>query len=411
MIKIYTLNNGIRVVINKIEGVYSASFGVFVGAGSANERIKENGISHFIEHVTFKGTKKRNSFDISNDIELIGADINAYTTRNLTCYYVKSTAYHTKEALEILSDVFLNSVYDEDELEKEKNVILQEINMCEDTPDDLCADLLNEAYFGKTGYGARILGDKKRVKSFKRTDVLNYKQKYYTTDNIVISVSGGIDEGEVLKLVDEYFGCVEKSKCAEKPVYNTENLAQSLSKSKNITQTHICLGFKAVGILSDDADAFNIATYVLGGGMSSRLFQTVREKLGLCYSVYSFMSAYTDCGYSMIYAGVDPKKASDAYDAVILETDKFKREGITDEEFKRSSEQMKSSLVFAQESVSSQMQLHGKRLLLTGECLDFDERFSKLEKITKDDVNGLIDRLFDIKTLAKSIVGKGVKPL
>lgn len=411
MINIYTLQNGIRVVIKKIEGVYSASFGVFVGAGSANETTEENGISHFIEHVTFKGTEKRSSFDISNDIELIGADINAYTTRNLTCYYVKSTAYHTKEALEILSDVFLNAVYDETELEKEKNVILQEINMCEDTPDDLCADLLNEAYFGKTGYGARILGDKKRVKSFNRAAVSAYKQKYYTTDNIVISVAGGIDEKEVLNLVEEYFGCVKKSDCAEKPVYNTENLANSLSKSKNITQSHICLGFKAVSILSDDVDAFNIATYVLGGGMSSRLFQTVREKLGLCYSVYSFMSAYADCGFSMIYAGVDPKKLNDAYDSIIFELNKFKSEKITDEEFKRSSEQMKSSLVFAQESVSSQMQLHGKRLLLTNECLDFKERFSKLEKMTKNDVNGLIDRLFDVDKLAKAIVGKGVKPL
>ena len=411
MIKIYSLDNGIRVILNKIEGVYSISVGVFVGAGSTYETPKENGISHFIEHVTFKGTKKRTSFDISNDTEMIGADINAYTTRNLTCYYVKSTAYHTKEAVEILSDVFLNSVYDEGELEKEKNVILQEINMCEDTPDDLCADLLNEAYFGKTGYGARILGDKKRVLSFTRDDVLNYKKKYYTTDNIVISVSGGFDESVVKLLIDEYFGGKEKSYCAKKPVYNTENLAKSLSKCKNITQTHICLGFKGAGILSDDADACNIATFVLGGGMSSRLFQTVREKLGLCYSVYSFMSAYVDCGYNMIYAGIDPNKLGDAYDAIINEVEKLKREKITDDEFKRSSEQVKSSLVFAQESVSSQMQLHGKRLLLTNECIDFDERFAKLEKMTKNDVNGLIERLFDTNVLAKSIVGKSVKPL
>ncbi len=411
MLKIFTLDNGIRVVINKLSGVFSVSFGIFVGAGSAYETPEENGISHFIEHVTFKGTGKRSSFDISNDAEMIGADINAYTTRNLTCYYIKSTAYHTAESFEILSDVFLNSVYLEEELEKEKSVIVQEINMYDDTPDDLCADLLTEAYFGKTGYGARILGTQKRVESFSREDVFNYKKKYYTTDNIVISVCGLVEEEEVLTLVNRYFGGIPKSTCAKKPQINRENLCNSVAKNKDISQAHICLGFPAVGLSDQDVDAFNIAIYVLGGGMSSRLFQAVREKLGLCYSVYSYMTAYVDCGYAMIYAGVDKDKILPAYEAIINETEKLNAEKITEEEFKRSSEQMKSSLVFAQESVSSQMQIHGKRLLLLGSCLDFSERFDKLSKLTKNDVNGLIGRLFDVKCLSKSVVGKKVKPL
>ncbi len=411
MLKIFTLDNGIRIVINKLDGMFSVSFGIFVGAGSAYETPKENGISHFIEHVTFKGTEKRSSFDISGDAEMIGADINAYTTRNLTCYYIKSTSYHTAESFEILSDVFLNSVYKTEELEKEKSVIVQEINMYDDTPDDLCADLLTEAYFGKTGYGARILGTQKRVESFTREDVFNYKKKYYTTDNIVISVCGCVEEEEVLSLIKRYFGDIPKSTVAKKPQINTENLCNSVAKSKDISQAHICLGFPAVGLSDKDVDAFNIAVYILGGGMSSRLFQTVREKLGLCYSVYSYMNAYVDCGYAMIYAGVDKDKILPAYEAIINEVEKLKAEKITEEEFKRSSEQMKSSLVFAQESVSSQMQLHGKRLLLLGSCLDFKERFDKLSKLTKNDVNGLIDRLFDIKCLSKSVVGKRVKPL
>ncbi len=398
-------------VINKLDGVFSVSFGIFAGAGSAYETPNENGISHFIEHVTFKGTNKRSAFDISNDAEMIGADINAYTTRNLTCYYIKSTAYHTAESFEILSDVFLNSVYKEEELEKEKSVIVQEINMYDDTPDDFCADLLTEAYFGKTGYGARILGTQKTVQSFTRDDVLNYKKKYYTTDNIVISVCGAVEEAEVLDLVNKYFGDIPKSVSAQKPQINRENLCQSMAKSKDILQAHICVGFPAVGLSNDDVDAFNIAVYVLGGGMSSRLFQTVREKLGLCYSVYSYMTAYVDCGYAMIYAGVDKDKILPAYEALINELQKLKAEKISEEEFKKSSEQMKASLVFAQESISSQMQIHGKRLLLLGNCMDFSERFDKLSKLTKNDVNGLIDRLFDIYSLSKAVVGKKVKPL
>lgn len=411
MIKIYNLKNGVRLVMDKISGVYSVSYGIFVGAGSRNEIGKENGISHFIEHVTFKGTEKRSSFDVSNDAEMIGADINAYTTRNLTCYYVKSTVEHGSEAFDILADMFLNSVYKEEELEKEKGVILQEINMYEDTPDDLCADLLTEAYYGKTGYGAKILGSSKTVNSFTRQDILNYKNKYYTTDNIVISVAGGMDERETIELVEKYFGDIPATCAAKKPVINTENLCGTVAKNKDVTQAHICLGYSAVGIGDENVDAFSIATYVLGGGMSSRLFQSVREKLGLCYSVYSYMTAFSDCGFGMIYAGVDKSKIGAAYDAIINESRKLKAEKITDEEFKRSSEQMKSGLVFAEESVSTKMQYHGKRMLLLGKTVDFKERLDKISKLTKSDVNGLIDRLFDIENLSKAIVGKKVNPL
>lgn len=410
-LKIYTLKNGVRLVVNELSGIYSVSFGVFIGAGSSNEEENENGISHFIEHVTFKGTEKRSSFDISNDAEMIGADINAYTTRNLTCYYIKSTTEHVSEAFEILSDVVLNSVYKKEELEKEKSVVLQEINMCDDTPDDLCADLLMQAYFGKNGYGAPILGTPATVKSFTRDDVLNYRKKYYTADNIVVSVCGWIKAEDIYPLVEKYFGNLSATKATVKPRINGENLCLSLAKNKDINQTHICLGFPAVGLKDEDVDLYNIATYVLGGGMSSRLFQSVREDLGLCYSVYSFMTAYVDCGFSMVYAGVDQERVDECYDAILKETEKLRRNKITAEEFKRSSEQMKSGLTFSEESASSQMQIHGKRLLLLGDVLDFKERLDRINKFTINDVNGLIDRLFDKNNVAKAIVGKDVKPL
>ena len=203
MIFNYTLKNGIRVVVNKLPGMFSSSIGILVGVGSTSETPEESGISHFIEHVTFKGTKKRTSFDISNESDMLGAQINAYTSKEMTCYYIKSTCDHTDKAFEILSDIFVNSVYKREELDRERGVIIEEINMYEDTPDDVCVELLSQAYFGELGFGAPILGPKENIKRFTKKDVNAFKRKYYTTDNIVVSVSGGVDEVQFLELCEK----------------------------------------------------------------------------------------------------------------------------------------------------------------------------------------------------------------
>lgn len=411
MLKIYQLKNNLKVVLNHIDGVHSVSAGIFVGAGSVNETTAENGISHFTEHVTFKGTKKRTSYDISHDSEMIGADVEAYTTRNLTCYYARSTSERAAETFEILADIFLDSVYPAEELDKERGVIIQEIDMYDDTPEDVCSELLLEAYFGKGGYGAHILGTKENVGSFTTCDVFDYRHKFYNPDNIVLSISGNFRDEEFIPLIERYFGALENIPSAVKPEVNKTNLCQSLASEKDINQVHIALGFPSVGLISDDLDAFNLAVYILGGGMSSRLFQVVREKLGLCYNIYSYLTAYVDCGFGMIYVGVDKKSIAPAYEAILNEITLLKRDKITDEEFTKCYEQMKSGIVFAQESVSAQMQLYGKQLLLKGKCIDFAERLNRLDKLSKNDVNGLIDRFFDPNYLSKAIVGKNVKPL
>jgi predicted Zn-dependent peptidase len=198
-------DNGLRLIINKIDGLLSVSAGVLVKRGSCNESEDENGISHYIEHVMFKGTETRTAFDISDQIDRIGAQINAFTSKELTCYYTKSTKEHLSTSLEILSDIFFNSLFDEKELEKEKGVVIEEINMSEDTPEDICLDLLSKSYYGEKGFGQTILGPVKNIKRFNREKVLAYMDKYYTADNVVISLAGNVDVERAIEDVEKFF--------------------------------------------------------------------------------------------------------------------------------------------------------------------------------------------------------------
>lgn len=411
MFKVYQLENGIRLVVNKVSGVYSVAIGLFVGAGSANETPEENGISHFIEHTTFKGTTTRSSLDIVKEIERIGADINAYTTRSETCYYVKSTAEHAEKSLEILADMYKNSVYDDEELKKEQGVVIQEIDMYDDVAEDLCLDVVMGAYYGDNGYGQTILGKKKNVKRFSHDEVMAYRNKYYTTDNLVVSICGGIDFDKAYELTNKYLGDIKKSTRHATPAINLQNLSQSLAVNKKINQTHIAFGFDGLSSSDENCLLLNTAVNILGGGASSRLFQTIREKMGLCYSVYAYYTAFKSSGMIAVYAGIEKGKTDDYINAVLAEIDKFKAEKITEEEFLCAKELMKSSLIFSKESVLGQMQYMGKRLLHFGKIDTFKKRLDKVNKITKDAVNGLIDGFFDVNTMSKAIVGDNVKPL
>lgn len=405
MVKYINFDNGLRLVINKMEGMLSVSAGVLVKTGSMNETKEENGLSHFIEHVMFKGTKNRTAFEISDHIDRIGAQINAFTSKELTCYYTKSTREHAGKSLEILSDIFFDSVFDKAELEKEKGVIVEEINMSEDSPEEVCLDLLAESYYGKSGLGQTILGPSKNVKKFTREDVLSYMQKYYTPDNVVISIAGNVDENEIEKIVKDLFADRFEKRKSAKQKKTLKSEFKSLYKTKRIEQSHI--GFAMQGFAVDDpiSDAFSIANTVLGGGMSSRLFQKIREELGLCYSVYSYASQYKDNGVLEIYAGVNTVERDLATEAIVSEVKKFKSDKITEQEYLRAKEQLKSAFVMGQESTASQMLLYAKYLLLLGKEFDFNERIKKIEKVTLKDVYGAIDRSFDIMNSATATVG------
>jgi len=398
-------DNGLRLIVNKIEGMYSVSVGVLVKTGSINETAEENGISHFIEHVLFKGTKKRSAFEISDYIDRIGAQINAFTSKELTCYYTKSTSERVGESLEVLSDIFFDSVFDKAELEREKGVIVEEINMSEDTPEDLCFDLLSESYYGKEGLGRTILGSAKNVKRFTEKDARAYMNKYYTADNVVISIAGNVDVIAVTKQVEEYFASRFVGQKSAPQVKTLRQQPQKLYKSKKIEQSHIGIAMQGMSISDEMSDAFSIANTVFGGGMSSRLFQKIREELGLAYSVYSYPSSYKNDGVLEIYAGVNTESRDLAAEAIAEEVRRFRREGITEQEFLRAKEQLKSSTVFGRESTSSQMLIHGKYLIYLDKEFDYDKRIQKLEKVTVNDVHEAIERSFDIDGASTATVG------
>ncbi len=411
MVKYKEFNNGLRLVVNKMEGMLSVSIGVLVKTGSMNESNLDNGISHFIEHVMFKGTEKRSAFEISDHIDRIGAQINAFTSKELTCYYTKSTSEHTEDALEILSDIFFNSKFDKEELEKEKGVVIEEIKMSEDTPEEVCLDLLAQGYYGKKGLGQTILGSIKNIKSFTRDDVIKYMDKYYTADNVVISVAGNIDIEKATALVEKYFA--DKFTRLKSTVQLKTELPEPkhLLKSKRIEQTHIGFAMKGLSLNDKNNDALAIANIILGGGMSSRLFQKIREELGLAYSVYSYASGYKDNGILEIYAGVNTSLRDLAVEAILGQIDLLKKQKITEQEFNRGKAQIKSAFIMGQESTASQMLLYAKHLILLGKEFDLKERIKRLEDVSIKDVSKVIDEYFCTKTMATATVGAKRSPL
>ena len=404
-------DNGLRLVVHKMEGLFTVSCGVLVKTGSVNETDVEHGISHFIEHSLFKGTEKRTSFEISDYVDRIGAQINAYTSKETTCYYTKSTAEHFEDSLEVLADIFFNSMLKQTELDKEKGVVTEEINMCEDEPEDLCLDLLAESFYGKDGLGRTILGTAKNVKSFSRDDLISYMDKYYTADNVVISVAGNVEEKQAEELAEKYFASkfVRLKSAPQKATLCVP--PQNLYKTKRTEQSHIGLCIPALGVKDERSIALNIANTVFGGGMSSRLFQRIREDMGLAYSIYSYMSSYKDRGVLEIYAGVNTSARESAEAAIAEEVKRFAENGVTEQEFLRGKEQIKSAFIMGQESTASQMLLYGRYLLMLDEIFNFEERVSKIENTKIEEVNAMAKEIFDLEKASTATVGPKRSPL
>ena len=410
MVHFKTFDNGLRLIVKQMPGLMSVTMGIIVHTGAAIETDAEDGISHFIEHMMFKGTRKRSAFRISDDMDAIGAQMNAYTSKDITCYYAKSTTGHAGEAFEILSDLFLNSTFPDEEITREKGVIIEEINMNDDTPDDLCLDLLSKAYYGERGYGRNILGPRENVNSFTRRDVEKYMARRYTAGNIVISMAGNIEPAYAEELVCRYFSGLRAS-TTEKITVKVENPAESLFRKKDIEQIHIGFAFPSVKRYDRLFDATQILNSVVGGSMSSRLFQKVREELGLAYTVYSYLSCYDEAGSVVVYSGVNAGNYRKSVDAVLGCIDDVKRKNISKEEFLRGKEQLTSSLVFAQESTSSQMLLYGKELIYSGKVYDFEERVNRIAQVSLDNIMEAAECNFNRDKLALAVVGNVDKPL
>ena len=410
MVTTKTLPNGVRVIVKRMEGLLSVTMGVLVGTGAAFETDAEDGISHFIEHMQFKGTDKHSAFELSDAFDALGAQVNAFTGKDMTCYYAKSTSDHAEEAFALLAELFLDSTFPEEEMAREKGVVIEEINMDEDSPEDLCLDLLARASFGNAAYGRNILGPASNVEGFTRQQIFDYKRARYCPQNVVVSFAGNIDISLAEELAEKHFGnmgCGNFENRKPVPVWKAENLF----RKKPIEQAHFAFAFPTVERDNPLNYATQVMNAVLGGGMSSRLFKKVREELGLAYSVYSYTSHYNETGVLTVYAGVNPQKAYEAADAVLSVIREFKKNGVSEEEFRRGREQMKSSNIFSQENTSSQMLLYGKQLLYKNEVYDFEKRMSEISALTRENIMEAIARNFDFEKISVSSVGKLEKPI
>jgi len=359
-----------------------------VRAGAVDEGGKA-GISHLIEHMMFKGTTSRSFRQISEDLEKLGTSVNAFTTKEATCYYVKSLSSNLALSIDVIADMIQDSLFDAAELEKEKDVIYEEMKMIEDVPDDFGMDLIQEAVFDGTPLAGRIIGSPESVKAIKRDDILAYTGERYTAPGMVISCSGMYDEDALIEALEKGFNA-RGTKEAEPRVYEAaEPTRIRNSIIKDIEQTHLFFGTKGVSFTNDDVYALNLYSSILGGGMSSRLFLTIREELGLAYSVYASDCPYTSDGQFTIYAGIADEKVNDAAAAIREVLTKLADEGVCDEELAKVKEQYKANYVFRRESNSARMFAAGRNMLLLGRIYTEEEILAGVDAVTKDDIKRL----------------------
>ncbi|USK35740.1 insulinase family protein [Bacillus sp. F19] len=392
MIKKYTCQNGVRIVLENIPHVRSVAIGVWIGTGSRNENEKNNGISHFLEHMFFKGTKTRSAREIAESFDSIGGQVNAFTSKEYTCYYAKVLDEHSDYALEVLADMFFNSTFDDIELKKEKNVVYEEIKMYEDTPDDIVHDLLSKATYGEHPLGYPILGTEETLAKFESDTLREYMDQYYTPENVVISVAGNISESFISE-VEKQFGSFETSQKGTEigaPAF----MNQKLARKKDTEQAHLCIGFDGLQVGHEKIYDLIVLNNVLGGSMSSRLFQDVREQKGLAYSVFSYHSSYQDNGMLTIYGGTGRAQLDVLFETIQETLATLKKEGITSKELTNSIEQMKGNLMLSLESTNSRMSRNGKNELLLGRHRSLDEMIEMINEVTADNVNALAKQLF-----------------
>ncbi|MBK5242821.1 pitrilysin family protein [Clostridium sp.] len=406
MYNLFKLNNGLRVVVENIEYVNSVSVGLWVENGSRNENIINSGISHFIEHMFFKGTSRRTAKQISEAVEDVGGQLNAFTGKESTCFYIKALDTHLELSLDILSDMLFNSNFSEDEIEKEKGVIVEEINMSEDSPEDVLIDLHTKAIWDTDSISLPILGTSDTVGSFSRKAILDYMDAHYEPENLVISIAGKFDMKNIEKLLEKYFG---DWNCKSKNIteYTSPKLFnQHFFRKKDIEQLHISLGIPGVETGNDDTYALILLSNILGGGASSRLFQKIREELGVCYSIYSYISAFKNTGIVSIYAGVNPMQSKVAIDAIQEEVTKFAKIGIDNERLSKTKEQLKGSYILGLESTSSRMFSNGKSVMFLNKINTPKDVLRKIDEIDMSRVNNVMERTFKNGIINSAFVGK-----
>ncbi|AEI44287.1 M16 family metallopeptidase [Paenibacillus mucilaginosus] len=399
----YTLNNGLRVVVEKIPTTRSVAFGIWVKTGSRHESQSQNGISHFIEHMLFKGTDKYSAKDIAEIFDGIGGNVNAFTSKEYTCYYCKVLDEHLPLAVDVLSDMFFNSVLDPAELAKEKNVIYEEISMYEDTPDDMVHDLIAKAAFEDHSLGYTIIGTQQNLAAMDSGTLRDYMNSHYTIGNTVISIAGNVND-DVIALMEKHFGAfaAQGTPSEEQPLSFHSNLQYHKKKTE---QNHICLSLPGLSAKDERLYAMVLLNNAIGGGMSSRLFQEIREKRGLAYSVYSYHTSYQDGGLFTIYTGTAPKQTDEVLKVTLEMMSDLKEKGLSEAELRKGKEQMKGSLILSLESTSARMNRLGKNELMLGRHYSLDEMIERVEAVEMEHITGLIGSMLS-SPFAVAMVGQ-----
>lgn len=404
MYKKEILDNGIRVVTEIIPHVRSASLGIWVDVGSRDEAPAENGISHFIEHMLFKGTRKRSARDIAIEMDSMGGELNAFTSKEGTTYYVKVLDEHLPRAVDLLSDIFNHSVFDPKEIDRERKVILEEIKMVEDTPDDLVHELLYETVWRGNPLGQPVLGSRKTVGGLTRENVKDYLAKYYRPSNIVISAAGKFDRNRLIDMLNDSFGGRKKNSPPKNSVPVAFNKDMKVS-SRKLEQAHICIASEGLPYNHKDRFGIYAMNTLLGSSMSSRLFQEIREKRGLAYSVYSYLTSMKDTGLLVIYTGVSPSKAPSVVKLISKEIKKIRKDGVTVEELDKVKEQLKGNVVLAMENTYNRMSQLAKQELYLDRHYTIDEVLDQINQVNKEQVEGIVKTVFKEGRMALTALG------
>ena len=403
MFKRIYLENNVPVVTESLKNMRSVVLGIWVKVGSRNETTDKNGISHCLEHMFFKGTKKRSVRDIAFEIDSLGGDLNAFTSREHTTFYIKVLDEYLEKGIELLSDIFLHPVFPEDELEKEKKIIKEEIKMVEDTPDEYIHDLFTQTIWGDTGLGQPVLGRRETVKSFTKNDLLTHIRRYYGTRDIIISCAGNFEHDLLIQNLKKNLGNLRRGSEPERrppPQYN----GKVAVFKKDLAEAHICLGVKGISQTSKDRYNLFVLNTILGAGISSRLFQEIREKRGLAYSIYSFIASYFDTGIWGVSAGVSRKKVREVLELIIKGMSSL-RDTLAEAELKRAKEQLKGNIILGLESTSSRMNNIARQEIYHGRYYSPREIIHEIESITLGQIKELVEKLVQKEYFSLTVYG------
>ncbi len=400
-----TLPNGLMVITEAMPAVRSISLGIWLRVGSRQEAQNENGLSHFIEHMVFKGTERRSAEEIARAADAIGGHLDAFTSKEYTNFSIKVLDEHLERAFDILADLVRRPLFRSEEITKESRVIEEEIRMVEDIPDDLVHEMFTQSYWRGHALGRPILGTRRTVRSFSRRRVLDFYQRHYTPENLLVTAAGHLEHSRILDLVNAAFKDLSPNGSSPRQAPPTPHPHLRYRRKKELEQAHLCVGTEACSFADPKRYAMHILNAVLGGGMSSRLFQNIREKRGLAYSVFSSVNCYRDAGSLTVYAGIAPNNLRQTLDLILEEFHRLKSDPIPDDEFQRAKDYLKGSTLLGLESTGSRMSSLARHELYYGRYVSLDEIEASVDAVTQDQVLAIAREVFRPEALAATVLG------